>query len=485
MHRVKSRLVVATIALAGVFGVGIEDGGVSATPAPPPQAAPVFPVRVSGTTLVDANNVPFPILGRVAWMLTHRPVSEYRTVLDDTAAKGFNTIEVKPPISNEGFQYDGSGNLPFLKRLDGANWTGQVMPYSNINAQAPDFTTPNETFWQGIDAFFAYAEQKGLLVMWFPAYVGFHNTDWWMEMMVANGPSKMQSYGAWVANRYRNQKNLVWMIGGDKGTGAYPFNSQEMAAETALVDGLKSVQGESREYACEWVRNSICTDLLSQYITLNGTYASEGEMINQGARAWARNPRLPAFFQEYPFENNVSNVRPLTMYAWLSTIGGYLFGHGLFTEFASSPDYRNYMNTPGTQNATRLNAFIKSIAWHTLVPNSSAITSGQGSAGNLTYIAGARSSDGSLYVAYRPPNHNGSFTVNMSVMSGTSSARWWDPMSGAYVNDASSLPNSGSRSFNPPGNNSAGQGDWMLVLSTSGGGPPAPTAPTNVRIVGQ
>jgi hypothetical protein len=472
------------IALAGVFVLGIEDRGVLATPAP--QAAAAFPVHSSGGTLVDANNVPFPILGRVTWMLTHRPVSEYRAVLDDTVAKGFNTIEVKPPISNEGFQRDGAGNLPFLKRLDGQNWNGQVLPYANINAEAPDFTTPNETFWQGIDAFFAYAEQKGLLVMWFPAYVGFHNTDWWMEMMVANGTTKMQSYGAWVANRYRNQKNLVWMIGGDKGTGAYPFSTQEMAVEVAFVNGLKSVATLSAEYSCEWVRNSICTDLLSQYITLNGTYSNSTEIVSQAARAWARSPRLPAFMQEYPFENNVDNVRPLTMYAWLSTIGGYLFGHGLFTEFAASPDYRNYMNTPGTQNAQHLNAFVKSIAWHTLVPNNTAIVGGQGSTANVSYIPGARSSDGSLYVAYRPPNHGGSFTVNMSVMSGTSSARWWDPMSGAYVNDATGIPNSGNRAFNVPGNNSAGQGDWLLVLSTGGGTtPPAPAAPTNVRIVGQ
>lgn len=485
MFRARSRTIVAAVALSCLMVPDLEGRAPGATTESPaaPQVSTQFPVRANGGTLVDVNGVPFPILGRVCWIVMPLSVADYRFVLDDTAAKGFNSIEVKAPITG---RPDGNGNLAFLKRLDGANWTGQVLPYNNINAEAPDFTTPNEAFWAGVDAFFAYAEQKGLLVFWFPAYVGYHNTDWWMEMMVANGSTKMRTYGAWVANRYRNQKNLVWMIGGDKGTGQFPFNASEMAVETAFVEGLKSVTTVAGEYSAEWLRGSITKDLLPQHITLNGTYASATDIINQGSRAWAWSPRVPAFAQEYPFEDlqGTGNVRPLTMYAWLSTIGGYLFGNGIFTSFEPNPDYRNYMNTPGTQNAQRLNAFIKSIPWHTLVPNNSAIVAGQGSTGNVTYIASARSTDGTLYVAYRPPNHTGSFTVNMSVMSGTSSARWWDPMSGAYANDASGLPNSGNRSFTPPGNNSAGSTDWMLVLSAGGSTtPPPPAAPTNVRIV--
>jgi hypothetical protein len=166
-----------------------------------------------------------------------------------------NAIEVKPPLAPEGYQFDANGNLPFLKRLDGATWSGQVIPYSDINSQAPDFTTPNEAFWAGVDAFLAYAEQKGLLVLWFPAYVGYDRTDWWMEMMVASGSTRMRTYGAWIANRYRSQKNLIWMLGGDKGTGAIPFNSSELAVESALIDGLKSVVTVSKEYSseCPWV----------------------------------------------------------------------------------------------------------------------------------------------------------------------------------------------------------------------------------------
>jgi hypothetical protein len=317
--------------------------------------------------------------------------------------------------------------------------------------------------------------------MWFPAYVGYDNTDWWMDMMVANGSTRMRAYGAWIANRYRNQKNVVWMIGGDKGTGSVLFDSSEMSVEAALVAGLKSVPTAAGEYSAEWLRGSIAKDLFASDITLNATYSSATDIINQGARAWATSPKIPAFAQEYPFEDlpGTGNVRPLNWYAWLSTIGGYLFGNGRFSEFDAA--YTSYTNTQGTQDARRLNDFVRTIPWQTLVPNNSAITAGKGATSNLTYVPSAASSDRSLFLAYTPPQHTGTITVDMSVMGGTSTSRWWDPTNGTYRSDASGLPNSGSHVFTPPGNNSAGSTDWLLVLTQ--GGTAAPAAPTNVRVV--
>src|SRR5258708_5894862 len=61
----------------------------------PAPAAPVFPVKysVNKRYLVDQNNVPFPILGRTCWFITSLTVTDYRTFLDDTAARGYNAIE--------------------------------------------------------------------------------------------------------------------------------------------------------------------------------------------------------------------------------------------------------------------------------------------------------------------------------------------------------------------------------------------------------
>jgi hypothetical protein len=65
----------------------------------------------------------------------------------------------------------------------------------------------------------------------------------------------------------------------------------------------------------------------------------------------------------------------------------------------------------------------------------------------------------------------------MGAMSAPSSARWFDPTNATYTEIATGLANSGTLSFTPPGNNSAGQRDWVLVLDTG-----APAVPTNLRV---
>jgi hypothetical protein len=44
-------------------------------------------------------------------------------------------------------------------------------------------------------------------------------------------------------------------------------------------------------------------------------------------------------------------------------------------------------------------------------------------------------------------------------------ARWYDPTNGIFSTiSGSPFANSGSRNFTPPRKNSAGDGDWVLVL---------------------
>src|SRR4029077_8900718 len=185
---------------------------------------------------VDQNGAPFPILGRTAWFVTSLASADYRTFVDDTASRGYTAIELHvgnhDPRGNHP-PFNGNGDAPFLKRLNGSAWSG-ALTYSNINSEAPDFTTPNEAYWSGVDGLLTYCESKGILVFLFPAYLGNQGSDQgnqgWMQEVVANGSAKMQSYGAWIATRYKNQKNLVWMMGGDNGS----FDTTQSAVEAGL-----------------------------------------------------------------------------------------------------------------------------------------------------------------------------------------------------------------------------------------------------------
>ena len=50
-------------------------------------------------------------------------------------------------------------------------------------------------------------------------------------------------------------------------------------------------------------------------------------------------------------------------------------------------------------------------------------------------------------------------------MRGSTTARWFDPTGGGYQG-IGTLPNSGTRGFAPPGANSAGDLDWVLILTS-------------------
>jgi hypothetical protein len=89
--------------------------------------------------------------------------------------------------------------------------------------------------------------------------------------------------------------------------------------------------------------------------------------------------------------------------------------------------------------------------------------SGIGSITSNTCATAARTSDGSLVMVYMPTIR--AITLDMSKLTGTTTARWYDPTSGQYADvKGSPFANEGSRQFTPSGANKSGEGDWVLVL---------------------
>ena len=133
---------------------------------------PVFPLKKSTNNryLVDQNNTPFPILGRTAWFVISLSVSDYKTFIDNTVSHGYNSVEMHvinhDPNANHP-PFNGNGDIPFLKRLNGSDWDGTLV-YTDTFAQAPDMTTPNEAYWQYVDSFLSYCESRRLSGILFP-----------------------------------------------------------------------------------------------------------------------------------------------------------------------------------------------------------------------------------------------------------------------------------------------------------------------------
>ncbi len=450
-----------------------------------------FPLKASANRryLVDQHDVPFPIMGRTAWGLIAVPAADAELFLDDTLAHGFDAIELMVPSGHEQTDHpprDGHDDLPFLKRLDGAAWSG-ALDYHRLATEAPDFTTWNETYWTFVDRLLAACEARGLLVLLFPAYVGIDQEQGWMEEITANGGARMEAYGAFVAARYRHHPNIVWMLGGDKGT----FGPRQTAAESGLLAGIESAAGPPPiHFSAEWSGDMTGGEQkpFGSAMTLNSAY-SWSNVIGASRRAYGQQASMPAFLLEEPYDeegpdgNNLARqfatqpVRRYEWWGWLSTIGGYVAGNGRVWPFKSG--WKQHLDTQNTRDLGRLNTFMQSIPWHTLRPSglggaTTLITDGLGTfdrpskdAWNDDYVAAAITADGSLLLAYVPPRHNGSITVDLSGMRGRAHAQWFDPTTAAYsaVPD-SPFANTGPRAFTPPaGAHADGASDWLLVLT--------------------
>lgn len=448
-----------------------------------------FPRHISDDKrhLVDKRNKPFPILGRTAWFIISQPEKGYRHFVENTLAHGYNAIEFAVithwPTGNHA-PFNGEGEMPFQKRLNGSDWDGKLK-YDSLTQHAPDFTAPNEKYWRFVDKFLEYCEKKGLLVFMFPAYVGYIGEEQgWLKELVANGPEKSKAYGAWIANRYKSRKNLVWMLLGDMGK----FNDEQKVAEQALIDGLKSVQHQqSTQYTAESHSGENAADnaQFGHEMTLNGVYTWELKVPVPylGRKGYAHEPPMPAFLLEQPYDeegpdgnnynpNATQPVRRFQWWGWLSTIGGYISGNGYVWPFID-PVWQKHLETKGAKDMMRLNQFIKLKEWWKLVPAGlngmkNIIVGPANIDTSASYVSAAAARDGSLLVAYIPPAHKGVVKVDLSVLSNPGYAYWFDPTDGRYIPvDGSPVSNIGIKAFIPPGKNHGGESDRVLLIKTS------------------
>lgn len=452
------------------------------------HAQTTFPLRISDDKryLVDQQKKPFPILGRTAWFIISQPEKGYQQFIENTLSLGYNAIEFAVithwPTGNHA-PFNGEGEMPFLKRLNGSDWDGKLV-YNSLSVEAPDFTTPNEKYWRFVDNFLAYCEEKEILVFMFPAYVGYDGEEQgWMKELVANGKEKSMAYGAWMADRYKHRKNIVWMLLGDMGK----FNAKQEVVQQALIDGLKSVKSQqSTQYTAESHSGENAADnpYFGDEMTLNGVYTWELRIPVPylSRKAYAHDPVMPAFLLEEPYDeegpdgnnynpNATQPVRRFQWWGWLGTIGGYISGNGYVWPFVD-PTWQQHLQTQGALDMMRLNKFIKSMEWWKLVPSGlnnmkEIIVDPLNVDTTASYVSAAAARDGSLLVAYIPPAHKGGVTVDLSVLGKTAFAYWFDPTDGRYFRVSESpIANKGNREFFPPGKNQQGLSDWVLLFTT-------------------
>ena len=435
--------------------------------------APAYPLKasLSGRYVVDSNNVPFLIIGDAPHsIITNLNKTDAATYLTDRGSQGFNALWIEllcdsytGGVGTEGspnYGHDINGNNPFTSTLAGGYY---------------DLTMPNSAYWANVDSIVQMAAANGLQCMFTPLDQG-----GWTATSLANGTARCYAYGQFLGNRYKNSPNVIWNMGNDFQNWANPAND---AVILAIADGIKSVDS-----------NHLMTIQLNTYksesqddpnwisrITVNGVYTYY-PTYDETLLAYNKTNLMPVLFLEASYEDEdyggptelgTPNVLRRQEY-WSLTAGalaGHLYGNHYIWPF--SPGWQSHLDSPGVTQLGYFKNFFASRLWQKLVPDQthSLLTAGYGtysSTGHVSesdYATAAVTADGTIGVVYTPVSHT--LTIALSKFSNAVTVRWFDPTANTYTPiSGSPFPNSGTHNFTTPGNNSAGDGDWILILET-------------------
>jgi hypothetical protein len=167
--------------------------------------------------LVTESGEPFFWLADTAWELFHRlSFAEAGHYLETRRRQGFNVIQAVA-----------------LGELDG-------LCTPNANGRVPlcgdDPARPNELYFRDVDGVIRLAAEKGLYIGLLPTWGDKVNGELWGVGPVVFNVENARIYGRFLGQRYRNDSNILWILGGDRPAEGYEALWGAMAE--GIIDGL-------------------------------------------------------------------------------------------------------------------------------------------------------------------------------------------------------------------------------------------------------
>ncbi len=430
--------------------------------------APLLSVSSNKRYLVDPSGHPFYLVGDTAWcLLPGLTVSDATTYFQTRASQGFNAVlmdaDVQLAASPVGAPQrgpaDANGNKPFNGTLSGGDFDVSTVP------AAGDTTSSAAKYWANVDAIITAASQSGIEII-FDVYDNYN--PWFGGGTSPNSTAKLKTYGQFLGQRYVGFDNIIWMIGND-----YTESSTGDANLAAVIQGIRQYDTRHVGWAFDEYGAAFDNTGLRSDFSLDSIYEySAGPWRSTYLAQYNRSDFGPIVNIESGYENNTAlgvseaNLREEHYSFLLSGAAGDTYGNEYVWPFDDAwKSWQSALTSEGSREVKYLAQLVNAIAWNDLVPDQSG-TVFQG-VGSPTDYCGARSSDGTLALAYRPATGQASqsFVVNMSQLAGQATARWYDPTAGTYAS-IGTFANSGMHTFNSPTTNGAGANDFVLVLQT-------------------
>ncbi|MFA9389658.1 MAG: glycoside hydrolase family 140 protein [Prolixibacteraceae bacterium] len=435
-------------------------------------------ISANGRYIKFHNGTPFFYLGDTAWELFHRLSKEdTEKYLENRRKKGFNVIQAV-----------------VLAELDGLN-------APNAEGELPlvdmDPTKPNEKYFEHVDWVVRKAAERGMFIGMLPTWGDKWNKKWGVGPEIFT-PENAFAFGNFLGNRYKNQPNIIWIVGGDR-----PIeNDLQRQIVEQMARGLRESDGGIHLISFHPSGGSGSSEYFQQAEWLDFNMRQNGHSISFTDRYYKTHEdyQLQAFkpvidaepvYEDHPInfdpdKNGYSiaaDVRRPLYWDLFSGACGHTYGHHSVWQMYS-PDrdpinkplmpWYEAIDQPGAEQMQYGRWLMESRPYFSRIPDNSIIVSDTvptsvPGAGAYSYVA-TRDEEGTYAMVYVPVGRK--FSVNMNVIKGKVVLGWWYNPRNGKVTKIGKFSNTGQQTFISP---TPGEAlDWILVLDNADKKYPAP-----------
>lgn len=417
------------------------------------------PIRVADDRrhFVHADGKPFFWLGDTWWMGLVKRLGwpeDFQALATDRREKGFTVVQFV------------AGLYPDMPAFDERGLGDGGFPWEKLYARI------RPEYFDAADRRVPHLVEQGLMPCVLGCW-GYHLPWLGVEKMKQHWRYVIARWGAWpVVWCAAGEQAMPWYNSGNK-----PAETEQLRREwTEVIRFIRQTDPFRRLVTTHPRRNArdelLDPTLLDFEMQQTGHSRPAEHHAAAALEAWNRAPVVPVISGESRYE--ALEIKPPlgtkeareAFWAHLLNSGcvGHTYGaNGVWQvnlpdkRFGNSPGghdwggtpWREAMNLPGSTQLARAKKFLLTLPWHRLAPATNVFTGA---------TSAAATPDGRCALAYTLGGKP--LSVDLAKLAQPLKARWFDPTNGKLKDIAV------ANTFDPPGKNDAGDGDWVLVLES-------------------
>ncbi len=426
-------------------------------------------VSANGHFLITEHGEPFFWLADTAWELFQRLDREETALyLETRRQQGFNVIQVVTATELQMSAPNRYGHPVFV---------------------GTDPVEPNDAYFQHVDWVFDLAQEKGLYIAFLPTW-GDKVNDQGSDTPALFDVRSAYSYGAWLAQRYGQRPNLIWVLGGDR---LVVENDRDFAPVwRAMAVGIRQYSSALMTFHPRGWHGSAADFHHEPWMGFNMWQSGHSELDTPNwdwiSADYSRLPPKPVLDAEPCYEDSpidpflrlwqpeygrftAHDVRKAAYRAVFAGACGHTYGHHSVWQFYDDPrepinfpypDWRTALQRTGAWQMGHLRRLMHSFPYLTRIPDQSLLVAP--SLERAQHPRATRDSAGRYALVYMP--WRGTVEVDLRVLAAdTFSVAWFDPREGTTQRIADAVRGPRLR-FTTPGGLNTAIADWVLIITS-------------------